>query len=164
MKKSKKVKSSDIRIFYIALIAVYLYLFFAGFYRYNQTNKFSSCAVEIFFIIVLSCIIAYSLGTKKQRKNIFEKLMLVFKKENKKDRIKNYIAESIILALLITTCIFSFISYDIIYVNFYSILDNPIVAIFLIMILIFVASFTILFILEYLINEKLLGKARLKTK
>ena len=80
-------------------------------------------------------------------------------KKKKQTRIKSYLNEAIILSLAITTILFALFSYDIIFINFYSIIPtNAILAIFLVLFLLLILNFVIMFIGDYLFSEFLVRK------
>ena len=163
MKKKNKRKAiiKATGVYYVAMIMVYLYLFGACIYKYINSHKISNCMLEIVFILVLSGIIAFSNitpSTKKKRKRKM-KLRFNLSKKKKQFRIKSYLSESILISLGITTIIFTLFSYDVIFINFYSIIpSNAILAIFLILILVFVSSFIIMFLGNYVLSEFLVRK------
>ena len=95
---------------------------------------------------------------KKKKKNSF-KLRFKLSKKKKNIRVKSYLNEAIILALGFTTILFSLFSYDVIYINFYSIIPyNAILAIFLTLILVFISSFIVMFFCNYFLSELLVRK------
>lgn len=101
---------------------------------------------------------------KKLKKNYF-KIRFKLSKMKKKIRVRSYLSEAVLLALSITTIIFSLFSYDIIFVNFYSIIPyNAILAIFLTLILVFISSFLIMFFCNYFLSELLVRKYKSLSK
>lgn len=160
MKKNKKKKFNKENYIFIALIFIYAYLLGACIYKFLDTNKISDCAVELFFMIVLSCLVAYAITTREQRINKFKGLFKTSKKPKKVDRMKKYLINSIFISLIITTSIIVLVSTDIIYVNLYNYsLSIPLLVILSIL-FIFVVSFVIIFFIYYEINENVVRKSK----
>ena len=160
MKKNKKKKLKKETYIYASMIFVYLYLFGACIYKYVTTHKISNCALELFFMIALSCLAAYAVTTKEQRMSKIRKFFLSSKKDKKKDRMKSYLINSLFIALVITTIISTLVSIDVIDINLYSYTSNVVQFIILWLLLIFVVSFVIVFFSYYFISEKILRKSK----
>lgn len=98
---------------------------------------------------------------KKKKKLKIKNIRFRFNlsKKKKQTRIKSYLNEAIILSLMVTTILFTLFSYDIIFINFYSIIPtNAILAIFLVLFLLLILNFVIMFIGDYLFSEFLVRK------
>ena len=160
MKKNKKKKLKKETYIYASMIFVYLYLFGACIYKYVTTHKISNCAVELFFMIVLSCLVAYAVTTKEQRINKLRQFFLSSKNDKKKERMKSYLINSLFISLVITTFIATLVSIGVIDINLYSYTSNIIQFTILSLLLIFVVSFVLVFFSYYYINEKLVRKSK----
>ena len=86
-------------------------------------------------------------------------------KDIRKKRIIRYIYESIFISLCITTFLFSLISLDIVFINFYTIIPtNALLAMFLVLIFTFILFTIIIFIIDYSFSELWIKKHRLSLK
>ena len=150
---TKKKQQTSTMIYYGLMIVAYLYLSIACIYKYFKYDGLDNCFLELMLILVLSLVIEYVHIIKNDGKNIRKKLS----KKKKKERLKTYVTEGCILSLTVTRILFLAISSDRIFINFYDfLLGNIMTTIILSTILSFIVIFTISFIGNYLISEKLL--------
>ena len=141
------------------MVLVYLILITVCIYKVINNQGLSSCILEIILLLVLTSVIVFRYFNINVNNKIKDKFRLKLSKKKRKIRIKTYISESVLIALAITTILFTLVSYDIIFINFYSIIRyNAILSIFLVLALTYIVSFIFVFIGNCLLSEFLIRK------
>lgn len=156
--KVKKNKQAEI-LYYAIMIICYLYLGFACMYKYIKYSSLDKCVLELMLILTLSLIIEYVHVIGNNGKDLRKKLS---KKKDKKDRLKRYVGECIILSLIITSVIFIAIASNRMYINFYDFAletyGNVAIIIVIMALLSFFDFFIISLLIDYTVSEKLIEK------
>ena len=161
IKNKKNTLSTAFKLYYIVMIVCYLYLGFACIYKYIKYDSLDKCILELILILTLSLIIEYVHIIGDNGREIRKKLA---KKKNKSERVKRYIGECLIFALIVTTLIFIGIASNRIQVNFYNFAMETYgtiaIVIVLLTLLVFFDIFVIGLILNYTISERLVKKQK----
>lgn len=157
-KKKRRMTINASGIFNIIMIMIYLILLIICVYKLISNQRLSNCVLEFILLLLLTVVIVFryfNISVNYKTK----KFRLKLSKKKRKIRVVTYINESILLALAVTTIMFTLVYYDVIFINFYSIIRyNAILSIFLVLILTYIASFIIIFICDYLLSEFLIRK------
>ncbi len=160
-KNKKNTLSITFKLYYIVMIACYLYLGSACIYKYIKYDSLDKCILELVLILTLSLIIEYVHIIGDNGREIRKKLS---KKKNKSERVKRYIGECFIFALIVTTLIFIGIASNRINVNFYNFSMETYgtisIVIVLLTLLVFFDIFVVGLILNYTISERLVKKQK----
>lgn len=159
--KKKNTLSTSFKLYYLVMIICYLYLGFACVYKYMKYSSLDKCVLELMLILTLSLIIEYVHIISNNGRDMRKKLS---KKANKNERVKRYIGECLIFALIVTTLIFIGIATNRINVNFYNFAmetyGSIAVIIVLLTLLVFFDIFVVGLILNYTISERLVKKQK----
>lgn len=159
VKEKKNTLSTPLKLYYMVMIICYLYLGFACIYKYMKYSSLDNCILELILILTLSLIVEYVHIISNNGRDMRKKLS---KKVSKNERVKRYIGECLIFALIVTTLIFIGIATNRIYVNFYNFAmetyGNIALIIVLLTLLVFFDVFVVGLILNYTISERLVKK------
>ena len=156
---SLKNKIEVKHVYTIIMIIIYIYLITKCIFEYIWGSGLDGCKLELLLMIAFSFII-YILS--------FFQLDIFHKKLLKKERIKNIksskkrrIFESVFLSLILTTFVYLLISYDVIYIDFYSLFPNQIfLSIVGLLVILFFAFFIFSYVFLYHISKFIITRVK----
>lgn len=154
------------KVSYLVLSFICLFLFITlSLVKYLQTRDFSSCSFElvatIIFAFLSSILCLVDWKSKSPRTLLGRKL----EKRSSNKRKKEYVLESFLVSLAITSVLFVLIATDRVYVDFYGIFQgNLLVSVLLVQLFSFISIFFFFYAVNFFFGEKRLQKSTFSSK